>query len=663
MAQLKSTTIYGDLRVIGTTTFNEDLYSSSIYLEEDANSSYYLRLLNNSGLTANKTLTINTNNTDRTISLSGDVTSNVAFTAGATSTYTGAITVRSAGTSATTITGPNGGEAVLSAGTMAITGGKLSQFAATTSAELAGVISDETGSGALVFGTSPTFTTSIKIYDTDSTTYAYTISPSNISGNITITLPTTSGAYFAVTDQSTGKVNLGSTTYVTGTLPVGNGGTGATTFTANAILVGNTTAAISAPGPTLSSTTMTFGGAGTVTSAAASAMSVTAGTTGKLTLDSGTTGGIDIGVNANAKAITIGNTTGATGVTVNTGTNGVIFNQVAAGIFKVQASAAPTTDIVQITNTGYGTTTAGVNGLSVTYVGGAAAVEASAIRVDITPGGTTGGIWNTLKVASTAAAASGVTMNVLKVDDKTTGAGTSNVFYIGTGYDYILNYNGTSVIDGTGKVIAGQLSGTIPSAVLGNSTVYIGSTAVGLNRSTGSLALTGISSIDGSAATLTTTRTIWGQNFNGSAAVSGSLSSVGPSITFTNTAANDISTTASANGTVGRALTIGAGSTTAGTSNIVGGNLIIQSGAGTGTGASSILFNTGTTLTSGTTLQTISTKMTILGSGNVGIGPTAPAEKLHIEGDFRIDDASGNDGFKMVYDNTAKSLQFNYVGA
>ncbi|MFM0630785.1 hypothetical protein [Paraburkholderia xenovorans] len=34
--------------------------------------------------------------------------------------------------------------------------GTLAQFAATTSAQLAGVISDETGSGALVFGTSPT---------------------------------------------------------------------------------------------------------------------------------------------------------------------------------------------------------------------------------------------------------------------------------------------------------------------------------------------------------------------------------------------------------------------------------------------------------------------------------------------------------------------------
>lgn len=40
--------------------------------------------------------------------------------------------------------------------TVALTTNKLSVFAATTSTELAGVISDETGSGALVFGTAPT---------------------------------------------------------------------------------------------------------------------------------------------------------------------------------------------------------------------------------------------------------------------------------------------------------------------------------------------------------------------------------------------------------------------------------------------------------------------------------------------------------------------------
>lgn len=41
----------------------------------------------------------------------------------------------------------------------ALTANPLSQFAATTSAQLAGVISDETGSGALVFATSPTLVT------------------------------------------------------------------------------------------------------------------------------------------------------------------------------------------------------------------------------------------------------------------------------------------------------------------------------------------------------------------------------------------------------------------------------------------------------------------------------------------------------------------------
>lgn len=44
-------------------------------------------------------------------------------------------------------------------GTVAYTGGTLAQFSATTSSQLAGVISDETGSGALVFATSPTLTT------------------------------------------------------------------------------------------------------------------------------------------------------------------------------------------------------------------------------------------------------------------------------------------------------------------------------------------------------------------------------------------------------------------------------------------------------------------------------------------------------------------------
>ena len=67
-----------------------------------------------------------------------------------------------------------------SGGTVAYTGSGLNQFAATTSAQLAGVISDETGSGSLVFATSPTLVT-----PTIGAATATSITGS--SGNLTIT--------------------------------------------------------------------------------------------------------------------------------------------------------------------------------------------------------------------------------------------------------------------------------------------------------------------------------------------------------------------------------------------------------------------------------------------------------------------------------------------
>ena len=59
-----------------------------------------------------------------------------------------------------TLTGTDGSSISFGAGgTVVYTANNLSVFAATTSAQLAGVISDETGSGALVFATSPSLTT------------------------------------------------------------------------------------------------------------------------------------------------------------------------------------------------------------------------------------------------------------------------------------------------------------------------------------------------------------------------------------------------------------------------------------------------------------------------------------------------------------------------
>jgi hypothetical protein len=103
------------------------------------------------------------------------------------------------------------------------------------------------------------------------------------------------------------------------------------------------------------------------------------------------------------------------------------------------------------------------------------------------------------------------------------------------------------------SIPAGNLTGTVASARLPS--VNIGTTSVDLTRASGALTLAGITltsptftspvlgtpssgtltnctfptlnqNTTGSAATLTTARTLWGQSFNGSAAISGSLTGV-----------------------------------------------------------------------------------------------------------------------------------------
>ena len=133
---------------------------------------------------------------------------------------------------------------------------------------------------------------------------------------------------------------------------------------------------------------------------------------------------------------------GSSGVTFNT-TNGgdVIVNQPAGSNFQVTATGLPTVDQLAITNAGQGVTIAGVAGLSINYIGGLSAVESSAARINLTPGGTTGGIWSGLKiVANATGAVSGVTEYGVKIDGPTTqGAGTETGVYIGTGWDTGLN--------------------------------------------------------------------------------------------------------------------------------------------------------------------------------------------------------------------------------
>ncbi len=101
--------------------------------------------------------------------------------------------------------GPGGGDAS--------TSNPLSQFAATTSAELAGVMSDETGTGALVFANSPTL--------------------------VTPALGTPSAIVL------TSATGLPLSTGVTGVLPIANGGTNIATYATGDILYASATNVLS----------------------------------------------------------------------------------------------------------------------------------------------------------------------------------------------------------------------------------------------------------------------------------------------------------------------------------------------------------------------------------------------------------------------------------
>ncbi len=108
-------------------------------------------------------------------------------------------------------------------------GSGLATFLATpSSANLITAVTDETGTGALVFATSPTLVTPAL--------------GTPASGTLT---------------NATG---LPLTTGVTGTLPVANGGTGSTTLTANYVLLGNTTSAVQMIAPGTSANVLTSDG-------------------------------------------------------------------------------------------------------------------------------------------------------------------------------------------------------------------------------------------------------------------------------------------------------------------------------------------------------------------------------------------------------------------
>jgi len=174
---------------------------------------------------------------------------------------------------------------------------------------------------------------------------------------------------------------------------------------------------------------------------------------------------------------------------------GYIIGQIAIAQGGTNGTATPTSGAVAYgSGTAYAFTAAGTTGQVLTSNGsGAPTWTTPASSITLSDDTTT----NATRYPLFAAATSGT---------------ISTEYTSSTKYQYNPS---TGVLTATGfsgsgasltSLTAGNLSGTIPSSVLGNSTVYIGTTAVALNRASGSISLTG-TSIDGSAGSATTATT------------------------------------------------------------------------------------------------------------------------------------------------------------
>jgi hypothetical protein len=370
----------------------------------------------------------------------------------------------------------------------------LSQFASTTSAQLAGVLSDKTGysTGAVaVFSISPSLTTPNIGVATATSVNKIAITAPATSATLTIadgkTLTASNTLTFTGTDSSSVAFGSGGTVaYQGGTLAQFAATTSAqlagvlsdeTGYSTGAFAVFSISPAISTSITTASTTFALINTTATTVNFAGAATTISIGaSTGTTTI--------------NNDAVVTGNlTVNGTTTTVNSTT--LIVDDINIELGKV---ATPT----DTTANGGGITLHGSTDKTITWDSTNANWTSSENWNIVT--GKVFKINNVSVLSSTTLGSAVVNSSLTKIGALS--SGTAGFVKVDTSGN--LTSDSNTYLTSASTLDASKLSGTIPSLVLGNSALYIGSTLISLNRGSGSLVLTGITSIDGNAATATT---------------------------------------------------------------------------------------------------------------------------------------------------------------
>jgi len=417
-----------------------------------------------------------------------------------------------------------------------------------------------TGVTATAYGSASnvgTFTVNAQGQITTAANVSIAIAANQITSG-TIDTARISGSY-------TGITGLGTLTGLTVTNPISGSITGnAATATSATNLAGGTVGAIPYQTGSSATTFLSAGANGQVLTLAGGIPSWTTPTTGTVTsvaqtftggiisvggspittngtlalTVAGTSGGIPYFTSTSAwassallaaNALMVGGGAGVAPSTVTTGTGVVTalgVNTGSAGAFVVNGGALGTPSSGTVTNL-TGTAAINITGTASNLAGGAAASipyqsatgttaflasSAGDANKVLQSNGTSAPSWVTPTAYATVT--DDTTTNAVRYPlfaNQTTGNLTTN-FVSSTKY----NFNpSTGLLTATGfsgsgvnltSLPAGELSGTIPSGVLGNSSLFIGTTSIALNRSSASQSLTGVN-IDGSAGSATTATT------------------------------------------------------------------------------------------------------------------------------------------------------------